>query len=84
MLEADGPRPSIVFVLFIGGITFAETAAIRYTYSHSHICLLVYLVLIAILVSASRFLQEQKGVSYIIGATQLINGNTLLDTIIEQ
>lgn len=56
---ADGRR-SLVLVVFIGGVTFAE-------------------------ISALRFLSSQEGMKYdlIIATTKLINGTTLLQTLID-
>ncbi|MCO5589391.1 hypothetical protein L7F22_043358 [Adiantum nelumboides] len=56
---ADGRR-SLVLVVFIGGVTFAE-------------------------ISALRFLSAQEGMKYdmIIATTKLINGTTLLQTLID-
>nr|CAD1843835.1 unnamed protein product [Ananas comosus var. bracteatus] len=55
---ADGRR-SLVLVVFIGGVTFAEIAALR-------------------------FLSAQEGIGYdfIVGTTKIVNGNTILDTLI--
>ncbi|KAH7315840.1 hypothetical protein KP509_21G067400 [Ceratopteris richardii] len=56
---ADGRR-SLVLVVFIGGVTFAE-------------------------ISALRFLSAQEGMKYdlIVATTKLINGTTLLETLID-
>ncbi|GAB4836415.1 Vacuolar protein-sorting-associated protein 33 [Ancistrocladus abbreviatus] len=57
---ADGRR-SLVLVVFIGGVTFAE-------------------------ISALRFLSAQEGMAYdmIVGTTNIVSGNTLLDTFVEK
>lgn len=57
---ADGRR-SLVLVVFIGGVTFAE-------------------------ISALRFLSSQEGMSYdlIVGATKIVNGQTLIETFVER
>nr|ATG70713.1 ATVPS33 vacuolar protein sorting 33 [Juniperus flaccida] len=55
----DGRR-SLVLVVFIGGVTFAE-------------------------ISALRFLSAQEGMTYdlIVGTTKIINGSSLLETLID-
>ncbi|XP_072956735.1 vacuolar protein-sorting-associated protein 33 homolog isoform X2 [Typha angustifolia] len=55
---ADGRR-SLVLVVFIGGVTFAEIAALRFLSS-----------------------QDGMGYDFIIGTTKVVNGNTILETLI--
>ncbi|KAJ3679896.1 hypothetical protein LUZ60_016174 [Juncus effusus] len=55
---SDGRR-SLVLVVFIGGVTFAEIAALRFLSS-----------------------QEGMGYDFIIGATKVVNGNSILETIV--
>lgn len=54
----DGRR-TLVLVVFIGGVTFAEIAALRFLSS-----------------------QEGMGYDFIIGTTKIVNGNTILETLI--
>ncbi|PKA62742.1 Vacuolar protein sorting-associated protein 33 like [Apostasia shenzhenica] len=54
----DGHR-ALVLVVFVGGVTFAEIAALRFLSS-----------------------QDGMGYDFIIGTTKIINGNTVLESII--
>ncbi|XP_073101685.1 vacuolar protein-sorting-associated protein 33 homolog isoform X1 [Elaeis guineensis] len=53
----DGRR-SLALVVFIGGVTFAEIAALRFLSS-----------------------QEGMGYDFIVGTTKMVNGNTILETL---
>ncbi|KAJ6797482.1 vacuolar protein-sorting-associated protein 33-like protein [Iris pallida] len=55
---ADGRR-ALALVVFIGGVTFAEIAALRFLSS-----------------------QEGTGYDFIVGTTKMVNGNTLIETLI--
>ncbi|KAJ4759817.1 Vacuolar protein-sorting-associated protein [Rhynchospora pubera] len=55
----DGRR-SLVFVVFVGGVTFAEIAALRFLSS-----------------------QEGMGYDFIIGTTRVVNGNSILEAIVQ-
>ncbi|KAJ1701858.1 hypothetical protein LUZ63_001637 [Rhynchospora breviuscula] len=55
----DGRR-SLVLVVFVGGVTFAEIAALRFLSS-----------------------QEGMGYDFIIGTTRVINGNSILEAIVQ-
>ncbi|KAJ4800653.1 Vacuolar protein-sorting-associated protein [Rhynchospora pubera] len=55
----DGRR-SLIFVVFVGGVTFAEIAALRFLSS-----------------------QEGMGYDFIIGTTRVVNGNSILEAIVQ-
>ncbi|KAJ4747204.1 Vacuolar protein-sorting-associated protein [Rhynchospora pubera] len=55
----DGRR-SLVLVVFVGGVTFAEIAALRFLSS-----------------------QEGMGYDFIIGTTRVVNGNSILEAIVQ-
>ncbi|XP_020261402.1 vacuolar protein-sorting-associated protein 33 homolog [Asparagus officinalis] len=55
---ADGRR-AVALVVFIGGVTYAEVAALRFLSS-----------------------QEGMGYDFIVGTTKMVNGNSILETLI--
>lgn len=69
-------RPPVTLVFFIGGITFTEIAALRY----------VEHILSAYSNSVFRYLSAQDAPNrdYIIATTKLINGDSIIDSVIER